>query len=61
MRPPRTSWPFWTSDDERGKKCKNLIDEDYASQTSAISALIGRDFYFLAAPRTHGATIRYDF
>jgi len=44
-----------------GKKCKNLIDEDYASQTSAISALIGRDFYFLAAPRTHGATIRYDF
>lgn len=40
---------------------KNLTDEDYANQTTATNALIGRDLYFLSAPRTYGATLRYDF
>jgi iron complex outermembrane receptor protein len=40
---------------------KNLTDEDYAAQTLATNALIGRDFYYLTAPRTYGATLRYNF
>ena len=40
---------------------KNLTDDDYASQTATPNPLWGTEAYFLAAPRTYGATLRYDF
>jgi iron complex outermembrane receptor protein len=40
---------------------KNLTDDEYAAQTSATFLLTGAVQYFLAPPRTYGATLRYDF
>jgi len=40
---------------------KNLTDEEYAVQTLVTYPLTGMDAYFLAPPRTYGATLRYDF
>jgi iron complex outermembrane receptor protein len=40
---------------------KNLTDDEYAAQTSARFLLTGSVQYFLAPPRTYGATLRYDF
>jgi iron complex outermembrane receptor protein len=40
---------------------KNLTDEEYASQTASTFFITGMDAYFLAPPRTYGATLRYDF
>ena len=40
---------------------KNLTDDEYAAQTSASFLLTGAVQYFLAPPRTYGATLRYDF
>ena len=40
---------------------KNLTDDDYASQTATPNPLWGTEAYFLAPPRTYGATLRYDF
>jgi iron complex outermembrane receptor protein len=40
---------------------KNLTDEEYAVQTLTTYPLTGLDAYFLAPPRTYGATLRYDF
>jgi len=40
---------------------KNLTDDDYASQTISPFLVSGMDAYFLAPPRTYGATLRYDF
>ena len=39
---------------------KNLTDDDYASGMLDFS-LTGATVYFLAAPRTFGATVRYNF
>ncbi len=40
---------------------KNLTDDEYASQTLVTQLFSGMDAYFLAPPRTYGATLRYDF
>jgi iron complex outermembrane receptor protein len=40
---------------------RNLTDDDYASQTVDTFLITGMDAYFLAEPRTYGATLRYDF
>ena len=40
---------------------KNLTAEEYAVQTLVTYPLTGMDAYFLAPPRTYGATLRYDF
>jgi iron complex outermembrane receptor protein len=40
---------------------KNLTDDEYATQTAAPFLVSGMDAYFLAAPLTWGATLRYDF
>ncbi|MEM1113330.1 MAG: TonB-dependent receptor [Pseudomonadota bacterium] len=40
---------------------KNLTDDEYASQTLVTQLFSGQDSYFLAPPRTYGATVRYDF
>jgi iron complex outermembrane receptor protein len=40
---------------------KNLTDDEYASQTVVTQLFSGQDSYFLAPPRTYGATLRYDF
>jgi iron complex outermembrane receptor protein len=40
---------------------KNLTDDEYAVATSLPFILTGQDSYSLAAPRTYGATLRYDF
>ena len=40
---------------------KNLTDDEYASTTSITQLFSGMDAYFLAPPRTYGATLRYDF
>jgi iron complex outermembrane receptor protein len=39
---------------------KNLTDDDYASLTANTFVFSGMDAFFLAPPRTYGATIRYD-
>ncbi|MEM9254756.1 MAG: TonB-dependent receptor [Pseudomonadota bacterium] len=40
---------------------KNLTDNDYAALTAATFPVTSMDAYFLAPPRTWGATLRYDF
>ena len=40
---------------------KNLTDDEYATQTTITQLFSGQDSYFLAPPRTYGATLRYDF
>ena len=40
---------------------KNLTDEEYAVQTLVPYPITNMDAYFLAPPRTYGATLRYDF
>jgi iron complex outermembrane recepter protein len=40
---------------------KNLTDEEYAVQTLAPYPPTDMDAYFLAPPKTYGATLRYDF
>lgn len=40
---------------------KNLTDDEYAGLTAATIPVTGMDAYFLAPPRTYGATLRYDF
>lgn len=40
---------------------KNLTDDNYADQTLDTQLFTGMDAYFLAPPRTYGATLRYDF
>lgn len=40
---------------------RNLTDDEYASQTVNPLLFTGMDAYFLAPPRTYGATLRYDF
>tara|TARA_R110000823_G_scaffold27609_9_gene80382 strand:- start:9732 stop:11951 length:2220 start_codon:yes stop_codon:yes gene_type:complete len=40
---------------------RNLTDDDYASQTAVTQLVSGTDAFFLADPRTWGATVRYDF
>ena len=40
---------------------KNLTDDEYATQTASTFLITGMDAYFLAPPRTYGATLRYDF
>jgi len=40
---------------------KNLTEDEYAGLTAATFLLTGMDAYFLAPPRTYGATVRYDF
>jgi iron complex outermembrane receptor protein len=40
---------------------RNLTDDEYASQTVTPLLVTGMDAYFLAEPRTYGATVRYDF
>ncbi|MFK7977208.1 MAG: TonB-dependent receptor [Halioglobus sp.] len=40
---------------------KNLTEDEYAPLTAATLPLTGVDAYFLAPPRTYGATLRYDF
>ena len=40
---------------------KNLTDDKYAMQTAAPFMVSGMDAYFLAPPRTFGATVRYTF
>jgi iron complex outermembrane recepter protein len=40
---------------------KNLTDDHYADQTVDTQAFNGMTAYFLAPPRTYGATLRYDF
>jgi len=40
---------------------KNLTDEDYAGFTSQVQGFSGSTAFFLAPPRTYGATLRYDF
>ena len=40
---------------------KNLTEDEYASQTAVTLPFTGVDAYFLASPRTYGATLRYDF
>jgi iron complex outermembrane receptor protein len=40
---------------------KNLSDNKYAGLTAATFPVTSMDAYFLAPPRTYGATLRYDF
>ncbi|MFT6050934.1 MAG: iron complex outermembrane receptor protein, partial [Halioglobus sp.] len=40
---------------------KNLSDNEYAGRTAATYPITSMDAYFLAPPRTYGATLRYDF
>jgi iron complex outermembrane receptor protein len=40
---------------------KNLTDEVYASAIASTFPFTGMDAFFLAPPRTYGATLRYDF
>jgi iron complex outermembrane receptor protein len=40
---------------------RNLTDDEYASQTAEPFVITGMDAYFLAPPRTYGASLRYDF
>ncbi len=40
---------------------KNITDDEYASQTVVAFPFSDMDAYFLAPPRTYGATLRYDF
>ena len=40
---------------------KNLTDEEYAVQTLTPFPVTDMDAYFLAPPKTYGATLRYDF
>jgi iron complex outermembrane receptor protein len=40
---------------------KNLTDDKYAMQTAAPFLVSRMDAYFLAPPRTFGATVRYTF
>tara|TARA_R110002049_G_scaffold21045_29_gene77472 strand:+ start:5683 stop:7950 length:2268 start_codon:yes stop_codon:yes gene_type:complete len=40
---------------------KNLSDNKYAGLTAATFPITTMDAYFLAPPRTYGATLRYDF
>jgi iron complex outermembrane receptor protein len=40
---------------------KNLTDDKYANQTLVSQLFSGQDAYYLAPPRTYGATVRYDF
>jgi iron complex outermembrane receptor protein len=40
---------------------KNLSDNHYAGLTAATFPITSMDAYFLAPPRTYGATLRYDF
>ena len=40
---------------------KNLTEDKYASQTIVTLPFTGMDAYFLAPPRTYGATVRYEF
>jgi len=40
---------------------KNLTDDDYATTTTSPQIYSGNTLYFLAAPRTFGATVRYDY
>ncbi len=40
---------------------KNLTDEEYAVQTLVAYPVTNMDAYFLAPPKTYGATLRYDF
>ena len=40
---------------------KNLTEDEYAQQTANTLPVTGMDAYFLAPPRTYGATLRYDF
>ncbi len=40
---------------------KNLTDDEYAVQTVIPQLFNLMDAYFLAPPRTYGATLRYDF
>ncbi|MCX2980920.1 TonB-dependent receptor [Halieaceae bacterium IMCC14734] len=40
---------------------KNLTEDKYASQTVVTLPFTGMDAYFLAPPRTYGATVRYEF
>jgi iron complex outermembrane recepter protein len=40
---------------------RNLTDDEYASQTATPFLITGMQAYFLAPPRTYGATLRYDF
>jgi iron complex outermembrane receptor protein len=40
---------------------KNLTDEEYAGLTPATFPITSMDAYFLAPPRTYGATLRYTF
>jgi iron complex outermembrane recepter protein len=40
---------------------RNLTDDHYADQTLGTQLFTGMDAYFLAPPRTYGATLRYTF
>ena len=40
---------------------KNLGDDEYATVTNATQAFSGNSAFVLAAPRTYGATLRYNF
>ena len=40
---------------------KNLTEDEYAGLTAVTFELSAMDAYFLAPPRTYGATLRYDF
>ena len=40
---------------------KNATDEAYATLSAAPLAYSGTEAYFLEAPRTWGATVRYNF
>jgi iron complex outermembrane receptor protein len=40
---------------------KNLTGDDYATSTTRPQIYSGHTNYFLAAPRTFGATVRYDY
>jgi iron complex outermembrane receptor protein len=40
---------------------KNLTDNEYALFTAATYPVTGMNAYFLAPPRTYGATLRYEF
>ncbi len=40
---------------------KNLTDDEYAATTLITQLFSGQDSYFLAPPRTYGATLRYTF
>ncbi len=40
---------------------KNLTGDDYATSTTSPQIYSGNTLYFLAAPKTVGATVRYDY